>query len=543
MPWRQGGVVGAAEIIERHQQVELNQDRWYVVEHWLTLLPVEIIKQRPRLMLAQAWGLYQQFQMLEIPPLLDEVESLLVDETADETLLGEVNFYRGFMLTVFEGEADEALIQLEEARKRLPWSPAPVPVIAGEVEVLAAVASQMVGNEAQAIRYLDQKIHTMGSERDLVLARLIQAQVFVHLLSGHLSAAVRTAQRLTSVCKKTGIANSDTEIWCSYLRANADLNSYHLDAALQGFQYAVEKRDIVHRKAAIEAQVGLVLTYQAMRRSDDAVDAMKQLMEFTLDTDEPEHLVVAQSCQARLSLLQGDSKPAIGWARSFDVETHALSMLMWLEIPTITHLRIMVATGSHERLQQTSKLLATLLQSTEALHNTYQSIDLLALHSLVLENLERVDDAVEILQQAITLAEPGRWFRPFVELGEQMAGLLRRLGECKGFTDYLYLILDKFPVEAETPAIAIGSYSKTMLTNKAITTESLTDREFEILELLAEQLQNKEISTRLLVSPETVKGHLKNIYQKLDVHNRREAVRKAAGIAAVSRDADHTDSK
>ena len=46
------------------------------------------------------------FQMLEIPPLLDMVESLLVDENADETLLGEVNFYRGFMLTLFQGDAD-----------------------------------------------------------------------------------------------------------------------------------------------------------------------------------------------------------------------------------------------------------------------------------------------------------------------------------------------------------------------------------------------------------------------------------------------------
>jgi len=348
-------VAGAADIVEQHQQIELDHDRWYIVEQWLAMLPVEIMQQRPRLLLAQAWGLYQQFQMLEIPPLLERVESLLANGTTDETLLGEVNFYRGFMLTVFQGDAKGALIQFEQARERLPRLQAPV--IAGEVEVLAAVASQMVGEGVQFIRYLDQRIHAMGSENDLILARLIQAQVFVNLLSGHLLAAVRAAQQSISVCKKTGVANSDTEIWCRYLWANADLQSYRLDEALQGFQYGAEKRDIVHRKAAIETQVGLVLTYQALQRSDDAVDAMKQLMQFALDTDEPEHIGVAQSCQARLSLLQGDSKPAIDWARSFDVETHAPSMLMWLEIPAITHLRVMVATGSHESLQQASELL------------------------------------------------------------------------------------------------------------------------------------------------------------------------------------------
>lgn len=162
----------------------------------------------------------------------------------------------------------------------------------------------------------------------------------------------------------------------------------------------------------------------------------------------------------------------------------------------ITYLRIMVATGSHESLQQ-----------------------------------------------AITLAEPGGWIRPFVELGEHMAGLLRRFGERKGFTEYLHLILGEFPTDAAALAIAATNHSKSRLTGKAFTIEPLTNRELDILELLAQRLRNKEIAARLFVSPETVKGYLKNLYQKLDVHNRHDAVLKAAEIGAASRGADHTDSK
>ena len=150
---------------------------------------------------------------------------------------------------------------------------------------------------------------------------------------------------------------------------------------------------------------------------------------------------------------------------------------MWLEIPVITYLRVMVATGSRESLQQTDETLAELLQSTGAVHNTYQSINLLALQSLLLEKLGRADEAVEALQQAIKLAEPGGWIRPFVELGGQMAGLLRRLGERKGFTEYLHLILDKFPTHAEAPAIIASDRSKTILTSKACpTTAEQRDR-------------------------------------------------------------------
>jgi LuxR family maltose regulon positive regulatory protein len=63
--------------------------------------------------------------------------------------------------------------------------------------------------------------------------------------------------------------------------------------------------------------------------------------------------------------------------------------------------------------------------------------------------------------------------------------------------------------------------------------ETFTPRELDVLELLAQRLQNKEISDRLFVSPETVKSHLNNIYQKLDVAKRREAVEKARKIGLV----------
>ncbi len=112
--------VRAAEIIERHYQVELNKELWHVVARWLAMLPLEVMQQRPRLLLAHAWGLFHHYKMQEIPLLLERVGSLLVDESADETLLGEINFFRGFVLTLIQGDADGALIQFEAARKRLP---------------------------------------------------------------------------------------------------------------------------------------------------------------------------------------------------------------------------------------------------------------------------------------------------------------------------------------------------------------------------------------------------------------------------------------
>jgi LuxR family maltose regulon positive regulatory protein len=63
--------------------------------------------------------------------------------------------------------------------------------------------------------------------------------------------------------------------------------------------------------------------------------------------------------------------------------------------------------------------------------------------------------------------------------------------------------------------------------------EPLTNRELDILDLLAQRFQNKEIADKLFISPETVKTHLNNIYQKLNVTNRRNAVEKAKSMGIL----------
>jgi len=139
------------------------------------------------------------------------------------------------------------------------------------------------------------------------------------------------------------------------------------------------------------------------------------------------------------------------------------------------------------------------------------------------------------LQQVIKLAEPGGWVYPFVESGRPIAELLERLADQKGISNHVHLVLNKFPTHEQQPTGTTADASRITTGSGARGVEPLTCREFDVLELLAQRLQTKEIAARLFVSPETVKSHLKNLYQKIDVKNRRDAAIKAAEIVSRGR--------
>ena len=133
------------------------------------------------------------------------------------------------------------------------------------------------------------------------------------------------------------------------------------------------------------------------------------------------------------------------------------------------------------------------------------------------------------------LAQPGGFVRVFVDLGPNMAALLRRLA-AKGMAgvsgaarDYVEQLLRAFaaePSDPQSPSIKPPTLQPDMI-------EPLTRRELEVLELLAQRMTAQEIAQKLIVSDQTVKRHRANIYQKLGVHTRRDAIAAAVALGVL----------
>ena len=192
----------------------------------------------------------------------------------------------------------------------------------------------------------------------------------------------------------------------------------------------------------------------------------------------------------------------------------------------------LLAQSSTESLQRAEDLLSRLHDFFASIHNTRFLLDVLTLQALLHDASGKEPAALEKLTRVITLAEPGGFIRLFVDFGPKMAALLSRLSNQKIALSYVGQLLAAFKdeeigrVQAAPDSLTVDPLS---LINRSLD-EPLTKREFEILSLLEQRLRNKEIADKLFISPETVKRHNINIYGKLNVNSRIEAVDRAKAL-------------
>ena len=151
---------------------------------------------------------------------------------------------------------------------------------------------------------------------------------------------------------------------------------------------------------------------------------------------------------------------------------------------------------------------------------------------------ERIQ-ALDVLRGAVEVASGGGVIRPFFEHGKRIGELLDRMEREERTALHLEELSAAFPDTFESSPAQDRwreGASHPSIAQPLVT--PLSNREFDVLTLLAERLTNKEIASRLFISPDTAKRHTVNIYQKLDVHGRREAVAKALELGIL-----HADSR
>ena len=314
--------------------------------------------------------------------------------------------------------------------------------------------------------------------------------------------------------------------------------------ATQTYQRVLELVTDIAPSYACEAYLGLArLSYQ-WNDLDTAEQYVQQSIQLAQQMENIDTPATGWMLLARLKLVQGDVAGAVTTLATAEQFVHqhnfdhrvteiageqVLTLLHQGNLTAATHLiekydlpiiqaRVNIAHGDPS---QALALLDPLHQQAAVKGWADEQLKVMVLQAVAYHAHGEKDKAIQVLGDALMLAEPNGFIRIFVDEGLPMAELLSEAANRGMMPEYLAKLLAGFKTEKQKNADIPHLPSDQPLI------EPLSERELEILQLVAQGLSNREISEQLFLALSTVKGHNRNIFDKLQVQRRTEAVARA----------------
>ncbi|HEY7064665.1 MAG TPA: LuxR C-terminal-related transcriptional regulator [Chloroflexota bacterium] len=519
--------VAAARIVEAHSTTVMNLEDWPRLQRWLNLLPPDLVPTRPALLVVQALVQRIRGQYAALEASLRSVEASLDNgATHDDTARSVVRGYIDVLWSDYYFHTGDATHSLAHARRGLEGVPDNHYFVRGLAALYAGITRYQLGDGAAAVAELRTEWAKGTPASAVYTGRVLIGLMSNYEAAGDLPHLEQVAHALLRLSSDHALPVSAP--WADFALGLAAYQRNDLDAAEQHFAAVIEAQHDAHFLATRDALLGLSLTYQAQGRTALARSIAQRASQHCLDSGNESQLAATRALEAWLACLRGDVAAASQWLRSWQEEEPPVLWLC-LVVPRLIRARVLVAQNTPQSLQLAARELTALGEACEEQFDVTRLIQTLALQAVVYHAQDRTDEALAGLSRAVQLAEPGGFVRPFLEAGAPMADLLGRLVAQGPISAHARRLLEAFSGAAGEPAPAPASPP-----HPEQIVESLTWREAEVLGLLAARLSNKEIAQRLSISTETVKQHATNIYQKLQVSGRREAVLRAGSLGLLA---------
>ncbi len=530
----------AASLIEQHVDEIWQRGEHTRLRRWLSGLSGELVDARPHLCILRAWDMFTHGQQDAAEQCLQTAERAIEAGTGEarktmppvqdqrpdlerRMIQGRAAAIRGF-LAFYRGDAQGTFRHARRALELLPehdltWrSTATVALgdaysFAGQVEAAERVrlealeASKAAGN-TYMILIAGMKLAVTLRQRGQLQRVMVLCQQQRQLADDAYLSRTVVAGWLWAVCGEVLAERNELDAALHQGQRGVELTERGRDVAMIGWSNMCLAR-ILFSRGDLAGVEGVVRKMDRMAR----------------ELYVPPWITSGMAAwQVRTWLAQGNLDAAAQWVaeRGLDAEGD-LAYLHEMEYMALA--RIWIAQRS---LEEAVALLQRLPGTTEMGGHTSRAIEILMLQALALQDDGDTGQAVETLERALTLAEPGGFIRSFVDEGPPMARLLYEAAARGIAPDYARRLLAAFPaVEHGQPG---SSETQTAEPNLV---ETLSERELEVLHLVAQGLTNREIAARLYLSLNTVKAHNRNINGKLGTHSRTHAVARARSLGIL----------
>jgi len=511
----------AARLIEEGVEGAVERGEGTTALRWLEALPIEAKRLRPRLFVEHAVALVITGRPDDAEPLLKEAERTAeADGEEGQFLLGFASTVRSWRARL-RGDAPEAV---ELARRGLSLLPDEEVHVRNYAAVRLGDALRIVGDLAAADEAYAEAAeigraahHAYGRLAGMVMHARVRAE------QGRLREADEEFRRALQLLTEEGFELSPAagivHIGMGALLYERD----DLDAAMRELERGME---LAERTGDVSTLVWAYVTISrnnlAQGDESGALQRARQAEHVARDSGADLQIAIALDWMTRLLLARGDLTEAVAFEqeRATNAENAADAARV---VDRLTSARLLYAQGQHrEALPQ----LEELGETAEAAGRTGNLIEILALQALALWAGSKKERAVSTLAESLALAEPEGYVRTIVDEGPQMATLLSEVlgAKQRGRTDLLRcvpaLYIRKLLAALERDAASAASPAAGL-------PEPLSERELEVLRLIASGKSNRRIASELFVSVGTVKTHINNLYRKLDAHSRTQALARA----------------
>ncbi len=497
----------AADVLVRHRIELMNADRQDEIAAWIARIRAGTRASGPLFRLLDAWG---TVPMHELSALLDDIDAglreLPLPDDERRAISGEIHALRSLAAShksAFESAARHAGQALEM-----------IPISSTAARAFATFASatnaQSAGDFAAARRAIEAGV--AEHEHGPGLATIQLADTLVRWNAGHLRETIANTTRAEEHRDAEGARSS-----LVLMRAQAGIAHYRRNELVDAER--ILRRDGVG--AFPFGRLTLARCLEAQGHSDEADQIVTDLIAHAAGTRSPDLAALSHATRAELSLRRGDCARALAWAE--DVDEKTLRATSTLRPAGVILAAALSAAGDAGSAARASTLLARLHDEAGRAHRVPILAEVLTVQASLAQRRGDENAAVSALISALENTRRGSMLRGYLDLAPNLIALLVHPAIPEHLHAHARLIADA--------ARAAVIHARAGMTPTLAA--DLTNREEDVLELLADRLTNKEIAQRLHIAAETVKRHLGNVYSKLHVHGRREAVAKARALGVL----------
>jgi LuxR family maltose regulon positive regulatory protein len=504
-----------ANLIEQVTMSLIGSGELNTLLNWSEQIPREIIFARPRLCASLGWTFIFAGKMHDAEPLLDQAESQInQNELSDEMrdVMGNIAAQRAFIA----GMCGDTSRAIEMARKADALLSSTNSLIRSVIPYIFARAYRLDGDMSKATEKLNEVAslaRAAGSIMTLAVANYDLALILK--MEGKLRQAVRIYQDTFQLATEKSTRHFGTIAKLDAGMSDLLREWNNLEAARCQATDAIERMKSWRNPAdMVAAYIMLARVLQACGDLDGAAETMEKAEHIKRNTPLFSPLgTMIETDRVKLWLAQGNLAAATRWIE--ECHPGETGPFLVREFEQITMAQVLLDQG---KPQQALEILTDLGKAAEGGGRFGKLIEILVLQAMAFKAQNNEAQALAALGKALNLAEPEGYIRIFIDAGRPMAELLFALRHRRSTDDCVH------PVSKDYLTRLLAAFPATMLTGQTRLINDLSEREKEILRLMAVGMTNKQIATELFITTGTVKAHTANIYRKLDAVNRTQAI-------------------